>query len=139
MQKLVKKTLHYETIMPVEAYEGEDDWKDEIALGLTIAGCGAAIVTGNVLGMTLCGGALLNEGMHHEPTVEFAQDVMEANVEATEQQLRAEADLAEAVIGFAADAYNGIVDGINSVDYGGSTPSPPHPADIPAISGKVLH
>ena len=31
MQKLVKRKMHYETIMPVEAYHPEDDtWKDEI-------------------------------------------------------------------------------------------------------------
>ena len=110
MQKLVKKTLHYETIMPVEAYDEEDNWKDEIALGLTIAGCGAAIVTGNVLGMTLCGGALLNEGMHHEPTVEFVQDVMEANIEADRQRMEQDADMAQAVIDTAGDIVEGLLD-----------------------------
>ncbi len=120
MQKLVKRKMHYETIMPVEAYEGEDDWKDEIALGLTLAGCGAAIVTGNVPGMTLCAAALLNEGMHHEPTVEFAQDVMEANVEVTEQRLRAEADVADAVFGAIATGVGALYDGAVAV-YDGAT------------------
>ena len=39
MQKLVKRKMHYETIMPVEAYHPEDDtWQDDVSLWLTVVG-----------------------------------------------------------------------------------------------------
>ena len=53
--------------------------------------------------------------LQNEPTVEFAQDVMEANVEATEQQLRAEANVADAVFGAIATGAGALYDGAVAV------------------------
>ncbi len=99
MQKLVKKTLHYETIMPVEAYHPEDDtWEDEINLALTIGSCVWAIASPDPFGEVACAGFVLNTLAHDEPTVEFVTDVMEANIEADRQRMEQQADMAEAVI-----------------------------------------
>lgn len=45
MQKLVKKTRHYQTMVPVEAYEGEEQYffQDEFDDFLFAASCGVAI------------------------------------------------------------------------------------------------
>ena len=49
MQKLVKRRMHYELIMPVEAYEEEnnnDDLvQDLISIGITVAGVVTGFVT----------------------------------------------------------------------------------------------
>ena len=89
MQKLVKKTLHYETIMPVEAYEGEekdDDWETEIGVILAAAGIiaeGAAYLgfisnpVGHGIGMALGMGAIANAALHNE---ELMEDIGESSV-----------------------------------------------------------
>lgn len=114
MQKLVKKTLHYETIMPVEAYEGEDDdWETEIGVALNTAGFILSLTPvpgGRVIGGALCVTGLLVTAAHHEPTVEFVQDVMEANIEADRQRRDQDADMAQAVIDTVGDIVGGLLD-----------------------------
>ena len=95
MQKLVKRKMHYETIMPVEAYGAEE--KDIIDDILIAAGCGVAIATGSMVGMTLCGAALLNEHVIH--TEEYREAL----------HTQAEADL------LMADA---LLDGLSAVGEG---------------------
>ena len=47
---------------------------------------------------------------HHEPTVEFVQDVMEANIEADRQRMEQQADMAQAVINTAGDIVGGLLE-----------------------------
>ena len=103
MQKLIKRKLHYETIMPVEAYHPEDDtWQDEIADSITLAGCGAAIVTGSIPGIMLCGAALMNEMIHTE---EY-QEGLQAQAEADLLMADAIANTPGAIANTVSDAYN---------------------------------
>ena len=53
MQKLVKRKMHYETIMPVEAYECEDDPLSEDAEFWTYCCGGFSASIGFVLGVGL--------------------------------------------------------------------------------------
>ena len=52
MQKLVKKTRHYQTLVPVEAYQGEEGYflqeEISIALGVGALGVEAAVMAGFV-------------------------------------------------------------------------------------------
>ena len=140
MQKLVKKTLHYETIMPVEAYEGEDTWEDEInAVFLGIGGVSVFLPAPfNGIGgaISFLGGAV-NMAAHHEPTVEFVTEVVEAYDEAEIQNIRDEAAHSEMILGGVGSVVDAFVDAMTA--NGGGETSPPHPADIPGLTGRVLH
>ena len=80
MQKLVKKTRYYQTLVPVEAYEGEgDDWQDEISLALTVAG-GALAFSNPWVGVTIAGAGVVNHFFYDEIV-----DAVEATAEALEE------------------------------------------------------
>ena len=136
MQKLVKKTRHYQTLVPVEAYQGEEgDWKDEISLVITLAGCASSW---NPAGQAVCIAGLAAAGYYHEPTREFAQDVMEANTEQTFQRIEGQADLVDDIIGVG----QAIVDGVEAIgdalDNSDPVAQPPVVPDD-AITGRHLH
>ncbi len=81
MQKLVKRKMHYETIMPVEAYHPEDDtWQDEISLGLTIAGGGLAFVACPWVGVGVAVAGVANHFFHDE-MVDGVEAMAEGEVE----------------------------------------------------------
>ncbi len=141
MQKLVKRKMHYETIMPVEAYHPEDDtWEDEINAGLLLLG-GISIFlpppfNGIGSAITLLGGAG-NMAAHHEPTVEFVTEAVQAYDEAEIQNIRDEAAHSEMILEGGGSVVGAFVDALD--DHGGGETSPPHPGDMQAISGRVLH
>ncbi len=99
MQKLVKRKMHYETIMPIEAYEGEekdDDWETEIGIALAATGIGveAAVLLGFVsgpvgatIGIGLGAAAITNAAVHNE---ELMADIGESSA------LQAQANVAMA-------------------------------------------
>lgn len=127
MQKLVKKTRHYQTMVPVEAYEGEekkdwkDLWQDELDNFLLHASCGVAIystATGltpvGVASMAICVAGAANTDTGHEVIaagLEFAGEAMEAQNEQDLQRMRADADLAEDVFGTLRDGAVALYDG----------------------------
>ena len=99
MQKLVKKTLHYETIMPVEAYHPEDDtWEDAISLGLTIAG-GILAFTNPWVGVGIAATGLVNAAVHNE-------ELMETVGEGSALQAQANVAMANDITNTVSDAYN---------------------------------
>ena len=138
MQKLVKRKMHYETIMPVEAYHPEDDTlEDEINMGILIGSCVWALGSPDPVGDAFCIAGIANYLAHDEPTVELVTGVMEAYGEAELQRLEAEAERAEVVTDVVGDVVGAFVDAMD--DHGGGETSPPHPADIPGLTGRVLH
>ena len=138
MQKLVKRKMHYETIMPVEAYHPEDDtWEDEINLALLIGGCGTLVLAPNPWSATLCGAGILNTVAHHEPTMNLVSEMEQANVEHNINVWEAEAEGTEMILEGVGSVVDAFVDALD--DHGGGETSPPHPADIPGLTGRVLH
>ena len=80
MQKLVKRKMHYETIMPVEAYHPEDDtWQDDISLWLTVAG-GVLARANPWVGASLAGAGVINHFFHDE-IVDGVEAMAEGEVE----------------------------------------------------------
>lgn len=114
MQKLVKKTLHYETIMPVEAYECEDDPLTEETEFWGMKGLSSTIgfVVGVVAGPPagfLAGLAV--EGANHygdlwdtmaEGEVE-RQNIEQANHDAMHNLVTTNTDIGDAIIDFVGD------------------------------------
>lgn len=116
MQKLVKRRMHYQAIVPVEAYHPEDDtWEDEINLGLTLIGCGTLIVAPNPWSATLCGASLLNTVAHHEPTMNLLSEMEQANVEHNINVWEAEAEGTEMILEGVGAAGGAIVDGVTTI------------------------
>ena len=114
MQKLVKKTLHYETIMPVEAYHPEDDdWETEIGLVLTIGGMAATVLGFPGVGLLLGGAAIANTIVHDEQSMETLNHVAFAEEEAYrlagESMVQEAQEASEAIM-------EGIIDFVSDID-----------------------
>ena len=118
MQKLVKKTLHYETIMPVEAYHPEDDtWQDEINnffLGVGVVSLFLPTPFNAAGGTVATLGALANTIAHDEQAMEtlnqaaFAEE--EAHRLAGETIVQAAQETNEAIM-------EGFIDWSSDIDY----------------------
>lgn len=110
MQKLVKKTRHYQTMVPVEAYHEEDDtWQDEISLALTVAG-GVLAWSNPWVGAAIAGAGVINHFFHDEIV-----DAVEVMAEAEVERLRIEQANHDAMHQ-AIDTYvEAIADGIESL------------------------
>jgi len=106
MQKLVKRKMHYETIMPVEAYEEEnnnndDDWtEDLVSIGITFLGA----VTGFVTRNPWVGAAVASVGIGH--TVANNEEMMEGITAGIHAQTEAELQMADAALNAVSNAYN---------------------------------
>ena len=134
MQKLVKKTLHYETIMPVEAYHPEDDtWQDDVSLWLTVAG-GVLARANPWVGASLAGAGVINHFFHDE-IVDGIEAMAEGEVERQNIEQANHDAMHDAIV----SVIDTVVEGIESADYGDGGPSPPHPSDMDAITGRVLN
>ncbi len=124
MQKLVKRKMHYETIMPVEAYEGEDDdWETEIGIALAATGIGveaavlAGFITGPVgatIGIGLGVAAITNAALHNE-------ELMETVGEGSALQAQANVAMANDIANTVSDINNAagdvIIDFVGSIDH----------------------
>ena len=127
MQKLVKRRMHYETIMPVEAYEGEekdDDWETEIGLGLTAAGIiveGATYLgfisnpVGHGIGFALGMGAIANAALHNE---ELMEDIGESSVVQAQASVAMGAAINNAIQSTGDAIMGGIIDFVGGIDQG---------------------
>ena len=134
MQKLVKRRMHYETIMPVEAYHPEDDtWQDEISLGLTIVGGVLAFVASPWVGVGVAAAGVANHFFHDEMV-----DGVEAMAEGEVERQNIEQANHDAMHDSIVSVIDTVIEGIESADYDGSGPSP-HPDEMDAITGRVLH
>ncbi len=123
MQKLVKRKMHYETIMPVEAYEGEDDdWETEIGIALAVTGIGveaavlAGFITGPVgatIGIGLGVAAITNAALHNE-------ELMETVGEGSALQAQANVAMANDIANTVSDINNAagdiIMDFVGNID-----------------------
>lgn len=110
MQKLVKKTLHYETIMPIEAYEGEEK-KDEMMEDIyfwTFWGATLTVATIPYAGPYAAAAMPVVDHYYHDEMVDGLQGVLET----TFDQAAAEAQAGEAVRELASDASEAIMEGI---------------------------
>ncbi len=118
MQKLVKKTLHYETIMPVEAYEGEE--KDEVMEEIYFWTLwGASVAAASIPSVGPYAGPALHIADHyyHDEMV----DALQGTLETTFDQAAAEAQAGEAIRELAGDANEAIMEGFidwsSDIDY----------------------
>ena len=126
MQKLVKRRMHYETIMPVEAYEGEendDDWETEIGLGLTAAGIiveGATYLgfisnpVGHGIGFALGMGAIANAALHNE---ELMEDIGESSVVQAQASVAMGAAINNTIQSTGDAIMQGFIDWSSDIDY----------------------
>ena len=118
MQKLVKRKMHYETIMPVEAYEGEEekdeDWGDIISVALSTLGMGIAACTGSFVGVVLAGLSVGNTAWRDEENMAFTGEA--AVVQAESQVAMGEA--INNTIQSTGDAImEGFIDWSSDIDY----------------------
>ena len=118
MQKLVKRKMHYELIMPVEAYEGEEekdeDWGDIISVALSTLGMGIAACTGSFAGVVLAGLSFGNTAWRDEENMAFTGEA--AVVQAESQVAMGEA--INNTIQSTGDAImEGFIDWSSDIDY----------------------
>lgn len=118
MQKLVKRKMHYETIMPVEAYEGEE--KDELMEEIyfwTFWGATAVVATIPYAGPYAAAAMPIADHYYHDEMV----DGLQGTLETTFDQAAAEAQAGEAVRELAGDASEAIMEGFidwsSDIDY----------------------
>ena len=110
MQKLVKKTLHYETIMPVEAYEGEEK-KDEMMEDIyfwTFWGATLTVATIPYAGPYAAAAMPVVDHYYHDEMVDGLQGVLET----TFDQAAAEAQAGEAIRELVGDGVQAVGDAI---------------------------
>ena len=118
MQKLVKRKMHYETIMPVEAYHPEDDtWEDEINnffLGVGVVSLFLPSPLNAVGGTVSTLGSLANTIAHDEQAMETLNQVAFAEEEAHrlagETIVQAAQETNEAIM-------EGFIDWSSDIDY----------------------
>ncbi len=124
MQKLVKKTRYYQTMMPVEAYHEEEknDLQEaiSIALGVGAIGVEAAVMAGlvsNPVGHTLAIGL----GVASLANTDTGREVIETYGELQFDQAATEAQAGEALRELVSDANDAIMDGFiewsSDIDY----------------------
>ncbi len=121
MQKLVKRKMHYETIMPVEAYEGEtkmDGLMDmEEIYFWTFWGATATVATIPYVGPYAASAMPIVDHYYHDEMVDGLQGVLET----TFDQAAAEAQAGEAIRELASDASEAIMEGFidwsSDIDY----------------------
>ena len=125
MQKLMKRKMHYETIMPVEAYdceEQDDDWETEIGIALAATGIGveAAVLLGFVsgpvgatIGIGLGAAAITNAAVHNE-------ELMETVGEGSALQAQANVAMANEIVNTVNDIGNAagdaVMDFVSNID-----------------------
>lgn len=123
MQKLVKRRMHYETIMPVEAYHEEDrdsDWlSDTISVTLGVISVVAAFIPGGqVIGAAYGAMGIAHTILHDEP--EYIA-VMEGVGEAAGNDTEAYRAGAETIVEVAQEANEAIMEGFidwsSDIDY----------------------
>ena len=111
MQKLVKKTLHYETIMPVEAYHEEDnndDWTDDlVSIGFGVLGAVTGFVTRNPwVGVAVAGAGIGYTVANNEEMMESINEGINAQTEADLLMADAMINTAGAIANTVGEAYN---------------------------------
>lgn len=112
MQKLVKRRMHYETIMPVEAYECEDDPLMEEA---EFWGMGLFIVSAGIVGTAL-GGPL--GGIAASQAVRAADhyfDLWDTMAEGEVERQRIEQENHDAMHNLISNTVDAIIEGANDV------------------------
>lgn len=122
MQKLVKKTRHYQTLVPVEAYEGEGSYffQEEIDDSLLWFGCGMAIRAGSVWGVAACGVALANTDTGREVIATGIETYGERQMEVGLAELEGNQELGNRIgdaLSDANDAFgDAVIDWVGSID-----------------------
>ena len=115
MQKLVKRKMHYETIMPVEAYECEDDSLSEDAefWGMKAFSASIAFAVGVVFGPPagFLAGTAVEAANHYG-------DLWDTMAEGEVERQRIEQENAEALHSAVVDINNGLGDAV--IDFVGS-------------------
>ena len=118
MQKLVKRKMHYETIMPIEAYEGEtkmDGLMDmEDIYFWTFWGATVTVATIPYAGPYAAAAMPIVDHYYHDEMVDGLQGILET----TGDQAAAEAQAGEAVRELVGDANEAIGDAV--IDFVGS-------------------
>ena len=120
MQKLVKKTRHYQTLVPVEAYQGEegyflqeetDDFLVGFSCGFGIRSAMSGFTAGAVVGLATCGVALANTDTGRE----VIADTFEAMAEYQEAEREAYRMAGETIGDVIADGIDAIADGVEAI------------------------
>lgn len=130
MQKLVKKTLHYETIMPVEAYEYEDVEEAYFwtMLGtLTAAGALALGASTPVGAAVLVGGAAVAviDHYYHDEMVDAFETYGEGMVQQQLHNMEVQQAMGDMISDGTQAVVDTIVEGIEALgDYEPDTPGP---------------
>ena len=118
MQKLVKRKMHYETIMPVEAYEGEtkmDGLMDmEDIYFWTFWGATVTVATIPYAGPYAAAAMPIVDHYYHDEMVDGLQGILETTCD----QAAVEAQAGEAVRELVGDANEAIGDAV--IDFVGS-------------------
>lgn len=131
MQKLVKKTRHYQTLVPVEAYEGEEGylWQDEI--DAVIWGIGVASLRApapfNTIGGVICA---VGTAANTDTGREFIAETIEAIGEYRQREFEAYQMAGEASLETARninDAFgDAVIDWVSGLDTGVEDPYGEH-------------
>lgn len=130
MQKLVKKTRHYQTLVPVEAYEGEEEnWQDEI--DAVIWGIGVASIFApapfNTIGGVICA---VGTAANTDTGREIIAETTEAIGEYQQREFEAYQMAGEAALETARninDAFgDAVIDWVSNIDHGVDDPHGPN-------------
>lgn len=141
MQKLVKKTRHYQTMVPVEAYHGEEEGyflQDEINVflwGLGTASIFASSPFGAIGGVIVAVGTAANTDTGREVIDTSIETYGERQMEVGFAELEGNQELVNTIGDAIADGIDAVSD---ALDNGDSVAPPPVVPDG-AITGRHLH
>ena len=133
MQKLVKRRMHYETIMPVEAYEDEDNtiWEEIYFWGLTSNTTATSIALGTMIGgpagtfvgTTLGVGVAVVDHYFHDEMVDALQVMGEGMAQQQLHNMEVQQAMGDMISDGAQAVVDTIVEGIEALgDYESDTP-----------------
>ncbi|MCY3680121.1 MAG: hypothetical protein OXH16_01900 [Gemmatimonadetes bacterium] len=116
MQKLVKRKMHYETIMPVEAYECEDERVEDYYFW-TIFALSTTPVVGPVVGPVLA----VADHYYHDEMVDAFVDYSDREIERIQNEVEGNQAVVDAAIDGVQElneaAGNVIIDFVGSIDH----------------------
>lgn len=129
MQKLVKKTRHYQTLVPVEAYEGEGGYfsQEKIDDYLLLGSCGFAVYSaatgftpGAVVGLAFCAAGAANTDTGREVIATGIETYGERQMEVGLAELEGNQELGNRIgdaLSDANDAFgDAVIDWVGSID-----------------------